>query len=208
MSVVVHHRARILLVRHGHYERVGDLGDRVWELSPLGRRQAVHTGRRLLHLLDTDSTEFGGLFASPWPRARQTAEIASKEIKVERITIKPYLHESLPLVDPERSAKWGIHPDLPMTSEDDRKATQKQVNRVREQFFRPPKHDTTLVLFTHGNLIRYLVNSVLDLPLEAWCRLSIAHASITEIHTYDDGFETLISFNGTNHLPASMVTSA
>jgi len=204
----IHHRARILLVRHGHYERVGDLGDRVWGLSPLGRRQAVHTGRRLLHLLDTGSTEFGGLFASPWPRAKQTAEIASKEIQLDHITIKSFLHESLPLVDPERSAKWGIHPDLPLTSEDDRKTTQRQVNRVREQFFRPSKSDCTVVLFTHGNLIRYLVNTVLSLPLEAWSRLSIAHASITEIHAYDDGFEALVAFNGTNHLPASMVTSA
>ena len=43
--------SRILLVRHGHYERTGDAGDTVWGLTALGRRQAARTGRRLVQLI-------------------------------------------------------------------------------------------------------------------------------------------------------------
>ena len=39
MSLEVVH-SRVILVRHGHYERIGDEGDTVWGLTPLGRRQA------------------------------------------------------------------------------------------------------------------------------------------------------------------------
>ena len=45
MSLEVVH-SRVILVRHGHYERIGEEGDTVWGLTPLGRRQAVRTGRR------------------------------------------------------------------------------------------------------------------------------------------------------------------
>ena len=84
--------SRILLVRHGHYERTGDQGDTVWGLTALGRRQAARTGRRLVQLIEAAQGKFEGLFASPWPRALQTAEIAAHELNIDRIKVKPYLH--------------------------------------------------------------------------------------------------------------------
>ena len=46
-------RAAVQLALIGrYYERIGDLGDTVWGLSTLGRRQAARTGRRLLQLVD------------------------------------------------------------------------------------------------------------------------------------------------------------
>ncbi|HGG57242.1 MAG TPA: hypothetical protein ENK31_05555 [Nannocystis exedens] len=198
---------RILLVRHGHYERVGDLGDTVWDLTALGRRQAARTGRRLGQLLDVLDPTFEGIFTSPWPRARHTAEIGAREMGSERVTIKPYLHESVPLVDASFSRDFGAAHGLPLTTPENHANTVRQVARVRDRFFHPASKLTTYLLFTHGNLIRYLVAGTLHLPLESWGRLDCSHCGITEIKVFSDGFEALVRYNDTGHLPPSMLTN-
>jgi len=198
---------RILLVRHGHYERIGDLGDTVWGLTALGRRQAARTGRRLVQLVDIHDPSFEGMYASPWPRARQTAEIAAREIGSESVTVKPYLHEAVPLVDASFSRDYGAAHGLPLTTPEDHANTVRQVARVRDRFFHPARKLTTYLLFTHGNLIRYLVAGTLRLPFEAWGRLDCSHCGITEIKVFSDGFEALVRYNDAGHLPPSMLTS-
>lgn len=207
MSLEVVH-SRIILVRHGHYERIGDEGDTVWGLTPLGRRQAVRTGRRLAQILDAAQGRFEGLFSSPWPRALQTAEIAAHELHIDRIKVKPYLHEVLPIVDPDRVAEFGVHPGLPFTTPEDRALTVKQVDKVRDRFFRAPRQTSFTVIFTHGNLIRYLVAHTLRLPYEAWSRFDCSHCGITELRVYQEEFEALIVYNDTGHLPPSLITTA
>ncbi len=199
---------RILLVRHGHYERTGGLGDLVWPLSPLGRRQAVRTGRRVARLVQSANGRFEGVYASPWPRAAQTAEIAAREMDLHSVKIKPYLHELVPLVDASRLERpafpFGIEP----TSSHDRRFAEEQIAKVRNRFFGEPSRSGIVLVFTHGNLIRYLVSSVLGLPYEAWALMDIAHCSLTEIRVYANGFEALICFNETGHLPPSMITTS
>ena len=199
---------RIMLMRHGHYERIGDLGDTVWSLSPLGRRQAVRLGRRLSRLTDAATGRLEGVYASPWPRAFETAEIAAREMELANIKLKPYLHELVPVVDPERSEMAMFPLPLPPTPTEGRLAVHEAIERVRARFFRPPRRSTTLLVFTHGNLIRYLVARVLGLPYEAWTMMDIAHASLSEIRVFGNGFEALISFNETGHLPPSMITTS
>lgn len=199
---------RILLVRHGHYQRIGGLGDTEWGLSPLGRRQSVRVGRRLNRVVDLVAGKFDGLYASPWPRAMQTAEVAAREMDLPAVKVKPYLHEVVPLIDPEITPTNLFPVGLPQTSPEDREAAAAQIEAVRARFFRPPKRPSQVVLFTHGNLIRYLVTSVLGLPLEAWSLMDIAHCGLSEIRIYGNGFEALICFNETGHLPPSMITTA
>ncbi len=200
--------SRIILVRHGHYERIGDQGDTVWGLTALGRRQAVRTGRRLAQLLDAAQGKFEGLFSSPWPRALQTAEIAAHELHIDRIKVKPYLHEVLPIIDADRIAEFGVHPGLPFTTAEERVATVKQIEKVRDRFFRAPKITTVSVIFTHGNMIRYLVAHALRLPYEAWSRFDCSHCGITELRVYPEEFEAVINYNDTGHLPPSLITTA
>ena len=199
---------RVFLMRHGHYERIGDLGDMAWELSPLGRRQAVRVGRRLARLVDAASGRFEGVYASPWPRATQSARIAGREMDLDNIRIKRYLHELVPLVDPERPEFKSFPIGLEPTSVEARQFVEQQVHKVRERFFKPPTRRSFVLVFAHGNLIRYLVAKTLRLPYEAWAMMDIAHASITELRVYANGFEALISFNETGHMPPSMVTTA
>ena len=55
---------------------------------------------------------------------------------------------------------------------------------------------------------RYLVTNTLRLPYEAWSRFDCCHCGITELRVYPEGFEALISYNDTGHLPAGLITTA
>jgi broad specificity phosphatase PhoE len=197
---------RLLLIRHGHYDRVGNLGDEVWGLSALGRRQAARTGRRLARLINHFPGKLEGMYASPWPRALQTAEIAAHEMDLGRIRVKDYLHETIPLV-PRQADGSSIHPSLPPTTAEDRAEVTAQVQRVMSRFFRGGSKSATYLLFTHGNLIRYLLAETLGLPYESWMRIAIFHASITEIRVFPGNVSALISFNETGHLPPEMISA-
>lgn len=197
---------RILLMRHGHYDRVDNLGDEVWGLSPLGRRQAARTGRRLARLVNHFPGKLEGLYASPWPRALQTAEIGAHEMGVGRVRVKSYLHETIPLVPPGPDGS-SPHPSLPITTTADRSEVVAQVGRIMARFFKGGGKPCTYLLFIHGNLIRYLLAEVLGLPYEAWMRIAIYHASITELRVFQGNVTALISFNETGHLPPEMITS-
>ena len=199
---------RVILVRHGHYERTPGLSDATWGLSPLGRRQAVKAGRRLTRILESAAGQFEGVYASPWPRASQTAEIAAREMALQSVKIKHYLHEVVPLVDPERCTLDLFPPSLDRTGPAEREAAHRQVQRVRARFFKPTRRSSLVLLFTHGNLVRYLVTRVLGLPYESWASMDVAHCGFTEMRIYGGGFEALIHYNATGHLPPSMITTS
>jgi len=182
---------------------VGELGDEVWGLSALGRKQATKTGRRLAALLGDEAARLEGLYASPWPRALQTAEIAARELGLQRVKVKPYLHESVVIVDAELAKRST----LPLTSPELRELASSQLAKVRGRFFRPARHTSTALVFCHGNLIRYLVAGTLGLALETWTALDSCHCSITEIRVYSPGHETLVRYNDTGHLPLAMITT-
>ncbi|PRQ02348.1 bifunctional RNase H/acid phosphatase [Enhygromyxa salina] len=197
---------RLLLIRHGHYDRVDDLGDEAWGLSPLGRRQAARTGSRLARLVHHFPGKLEGIYASPWPRAMQTAEIGAHELGLDRVRVKDYLHETIPLV-PAAPDGSSTHPNLPITSAADRSEVSSQVRRVVGRFFKGGSKPCTYLLFTHGNLIRYLLTESLGLPYETWMRIAICHASISEIRVFPGNGTALISYNETGHLPPEMITA-
>lgn len=197
---------RLLLVRHGHYDRVDNLGDTVWGISPKGRRQAARTGRRLCRMVPTYGGKFEGIYVSPWPRAIQTAEIIAHELDLPKVRIKPYLHE-IPALVPADEKGRSMHPNIPPSSEGERAAAVEQLERIEARFFKASKSDATYVVVCHGNLIRYLVARTLGLPLESWMRMDIAHASITEVRIFPGNLCTLQSYNDTGHMPPELVST-
>ena len=197
---------RLVLVRHGHYEREGDLGDSVWGLSALGRRQAARCGRRLVRQIPNYHGKFEGIYSSPWPRALQTAEIIAHELEIDKVRVKPYLHEVPPIVPADENGV-SIHPGMGVTPPEDRKAAVSQLERVLARFLKSSRGDTTYLVVCHGNLIRYLVAHTLGLPLESWMRMDICHASITEIRVFPNNICALVSYNDTGHQPPQLVSS-
>ncbi|EDM79017.1 putative phosphoglycerate mutase [Plesiocystis pacifica SIR-1] len=197
---------RLLLIRHGHYDRVDNLGDTVWGLSALGRRQAARTARRLDRLLAHFDGELEGVYSSPWPRALQTAEIAAHELGLDRVRVKSYLHEAIPLVRALPDGR-SSHPTLPVTTDEDREIVSRQVARIVARFFKASTKPATYLLFIHGNLIRYLLAHTLGLPYESWMQIAIDHASVTELRVFPGDATALISFNETGHMPPEMISS-
>jgi broad specificity phosphatase PhoE len=173
---------------------------------PARRILLVRHGRRLARLIAHFPGKLEGLYASPWPRALQTAEISAHEMGLGRVRVKEYLHETIPLV-PKAADGSSIHPSLPPTTEADRTEVSDQVRRVMARFFKGGNKPATYLLFTHGNLIRYLLTESLGLPYESWMRIAIFHASISEIRVFPGNASALISYNETSHLPPEMITA-
>ncbi len=96
-------------------------------------------------------------------------------------------------------------------------------------------HDTTEVIVCHGNVIRYFVcryvgtkwilthslhnryktihnfnklyiSRALQLPPEAWLRISLAHCSITRLTIRPNGLVSLQSLGDSGHLPPNEIT--
>lgn len=197
---------RLLLVRHGHYDRVGDLGDEKWPLSALGRKQAIRTGRRIRAVLQGADSKLEGLFSSPWPRALETAEIVAREVGIETIRVKPYLHEVVPLVR-ANPAGTGYPHGIPPTTDEEMAQMQDQMDRLLKRFLRRPTSASVAVVCTHGNLIRYVVAEVFGAPWDAWMKMEVSHAGITEVRVYRTGSVALAGFNETGHLPPPLITA-
>ena len=138
----------------------------------------------------------------------QTAEIAARELELHSVKIKPWLHEVVPVVDPARVDFGPLPLGLETTPPEERAIAHQQIEKVRERFFKAPRRASLVLLFTHGNLIRFLVARTLRLPYEAWAMMDIAHSGITELRVYGSGFEALVSFNETGHLPPPLITTA
>jgi broad specificity phosphatase PhoE len=125
----------------------------------------------------------------------------------DRVRVKPYLHEAIPLVPKPKKGERSIHPTLPVTDDDDREATTIQIQRILARFFKGSRQNTTYIVVCHGNVIRYLVCEALGLPYETWMRIDSRHAAITEFRVYPGGFRALVNYNDTSHLPMSMVST-
>jgi len=65
------------------------------------------------------------------------------------------------------------------------------------------KSDTYEVIVTHANVIRYFVCRALQLPPEAWLRMSLHNGSITWLSIRPDGLVFVRELGDTGHMPAN-----
>ena len=66
--------------------------------------------------------------------------------------------------------------------------------------------DTHEVVVCHANVIRYVVCRALQLPPEAWLRISLPHASLTHLVIRPNGDVSLRLLGDVGHIPSAMVT--
>ena len=68
-------------------------------------------------------------------------------------------------------------------------------------------NDNTYEIYVcHGNVIRFFFMSMLQLPPEAWLRLSVANGSITQARIQPDGRVSVSGVGDVGHMPPSLVT--
>ena len=152
---------RLLLVRHGHYDRVAGLTDEQYGLSTLGRRQAARLGRRLARHMEGCGGALAGIFSSPGHGSADRRDHGARARARSRAG-EAYLFECITVIsgDDPLTMSLGFDP----TTDEDQFVTEARLEKITDRFFRPTRRDTTSMIFAHGNLIRYLVAMACGLP--------------------------------------------
>jgi broad specificity phosphatase PhoE len=187
---------RILyLVRHGQAlpgKPLDDLGN---GLTTLGKRQARWVARRLRAL------PISAIYHSPLRRAAETAAVISEHLPDVPIQVSSLLRECIP--------GWPIHvrhfyreaPRVQIEQE------RKRAEQALAKFFRPTRDpDRHEILVAHGNLIRYLILSVLGHPPKMWTHIDFHNAAFSEVHILPTGERVLLRLGDTSHIPQRWLT--
>jgi serine/threonine-protein phosphatase PGAM5 len=176
------------LVRHGQYERKGDRSTE--RLTPFGVEQAQLTAQRLRSLPIT------AIHYSSLPRAVETAEIIAQAFPDVPFHKTRLLWECFPYV-PQRILK-----SAPKFSAEKIAEYRAQAESAFDRYFKRARgKDKHEILVCHGNIIRYFVCRVLQVPPEAWLNMDSDTCGISLVKIGSDGTMWLISYNDTGHLP-------
>ncbi|KAI6651610.1 Serine/threonine-protein phosphatase PGAM5, mitochondrial-like [Oopsacas minuta] len=188
----------LILIRHGQYDLSGS-EDAHKTLTELGKLQAKQTGLRLKEM----GVIFEKIIYSTMTRATETAKIISLSSPDIPIQSCEMLREGAPYRPDPTLRHW--------------KPTNRQFFQdgarteaaFRKYFYRASpdqKENTTEVLVCHANVIRYFVCRALQLPPEAWLRMSVGNCSLTFITIRPNGRVSLRGMGDTGHLPHDNVT--
>ncbi|KAJ8931339.1 hypothetical protein NQ314_015748 [Rhamnusium bicolor] len=168
----------LILIRHGQYNLQGQT-DEQRILTKLGRLQADYTGKRLKDL-DFPYTD------------------------MVPVTNCDLLREGAPI--PPEPPVGRYKPELYKFYQDGSRieaAFRKYFHRAEPS----QEKDSYTLLVCHANVIRYFVCRALQVPAEAWLRLSLNHASITWITITPNGRCVLRVFGDTGHMPPNVISS-
>jgi len=203
-------------VRHGQYdETYKEDGKRI--LTALGRAQAEKTGERLAELL-SEATGPVRLHSSTMTRAIETADIISTKLthlNVPRVEANPDLSEGYPAVVVPRRSKDGPGSISPKLLENSQRIENgyntifhratAPVDEDGERVGSSHEHEYDIVV-CHGNVIRYMALRALQLPPEAWLRLTTFNCSLTYLVVRPGGRVSLRTLGDTGHLPMALTT--
>ena len=183
----------ILLVRHGQYHYAEDDAD--CNLTNLGREQLDLTGRRLKQL----NFPYTHIFYSTMTRAIESTNEIIKHLPGVPATPCDLLREGAPFPPEPPVRNWP---------EEGEKAFQEDGPRIESAFAHyihradpDQKEDSYEILVCHGNVIRYFVCRALQLPPEAWIRMSLDHGSLTWITIRPTGTVSLRWLGNSGYMP-------
>ncbi|VDI83847.1 serine/threonine-protein phosphatase PGAM5 [Mytilus galloprovincialis] len=187
-------RRHIFLVRHGQYKVQGRT-DLEQSLTSLGERQADLAGKRLQEYGYT----YTRLVSSSMTRAKDTARIIKETINAIRTVETDLLTEGAP-IKPEPTVD-GWNPDIDPFYQDS-----VRIEAAFRHFIHRPDttqtEDTYEILVCHANVIR-----ALQLPPEAWLRMSLNHGSITWLTVLNTGDVVLKQYGDTGFMPIEDCTT-
>ncbi|XP_058445961.1 serine/threonine-protein phosphatase Pgam5, mitochondrial isoform X1 [Malaya genurostris] len=188
----------LILVRHGQYNMDGRTDSERY-LTEKGRKQAALSGDRLKHL----GIDFDKIIRSTMTRAQETAKIISLSLPELKMHDDVMLEEGAPIPPEPPVGHW--RPEISQFFEDGARieaAFRKYFHRAEAD----QKQDSYTLIVCHANVIRYFVCRALQLPPEAWLRISLGHASLTWISIMNDGRVTLRNLGETGHIPLELLS--
>jgi serine/threonine-protein phosphatase PGAM5 len=214
----------IILVRHGQYEMKFP-NDKERVLTPLGRLQAEYTGRRLAAMASTNDRvcrngDEKDTFASPcciksirvsdMERAKETAEIIASQIRGGKVQVSspdPLLNEALPApilpVRPDVGSLRAQAEEIDKNHDRIEAAFQKYIHRADDNS--GTEHEFEIIV-CHANVIRYFLFRALQLPPEAWLRVSLFNCSLTYLMIQPNGYVTARLVGDSGHIPYEETT--
>lgn len=205
----------LLLVRHGQtpWNALGKIqGCTDIDLEPEGIYQAELLSKRL-------NGDFSHIYSSPLKRAFQTAQILAKPTDLTPIPLDDLkeIHfgswEGLTFKEvekrfPEDLAKWKSDPVIgPMT---DGEGSLKNCSlRGRHILLEIAKKHPgeTVVLVSHGGIIKASLLGLFDLPLTMYHHIAMGNTCLTTIRFNESLYPTLMGLNDISHLASLKVTS-
>lgn len=190
----------LILVRHGQYNLDGQT-DQERSLTELGYEQARLTGQRLGSL----NLPLTHVVSSTMTRAKETKDI-----------MRPFLPPELPCLpnDPILCEGAPFPPEPDVGTKKAELFYHRDGARIeaafRKYFHRADpdqEQDSFEVVVCHANVIRYFVCRALQLPPEAWLRISLKHASITWVTIRPDGRTSIRALGEAGFMPPNKLTT-
>ncbi|KEG09440.1 phosphoglycerate mutase family member 5 [Trypanosoma grayi] len=152
----------------------------------------------------------GGLFVMPEPKFVHVSDMtrAQQTAKLILEAFPPSIRRRL-ATDATLRERYPCDPEPPRRHRHASYSDMQAVEKVFEKYFHRPTGDESSVeiIVGHANVIRYLVCRALQLPPEAWLRISLPHCSITSIVIRGSGHVSLSCLGSAGHLPVDMVTT-
>lgn len=188
----------ILLVRHGQYQYAED--DLDCHLTPLGREQTDLTGQRLAQL----NYPYARIVYSTMTRAIESTDEIIKHLPGVPAVPCDFVREGAPF-PPE--------PEVPGWPPEGKKAFEVDGRRIESAFQHyihradtTQTEDSYEIVVCHGNVIRYFVCRALQLPPEAWIRISLDHGSLTWLTIQPSGNVSLRWLGNSGYMPRDKLT--
>ncbi|XP_022231671.2 serine/threonine-protein phosphatase Pgam5, mitochondrial [Drosophila obscura] len=189
----------IIMVRHGHYKKTPTSGE---QLTDLGRQQAKWTGQRLRQF----NISWDQVVVSTMTRAQQTSAIILKELDFDSCQVinTDELREGAPYLGdpPQRGSSQKLQDFV-------RRDGPRIEAAFKRYFYRAPsdqERDTYHLIVCHANVIRYVTLRALQLPPEAWTRLSLNHGSITWLTVFPSGHVSLRFMGDSGFMPVDEIS--
>lgn len=187
----------LIFIRHGQYHTKFK-EDEKRTLTPLGQEQAVYTGIRLREL----GLDYDRVVESSMTRAIETSALLRAQLKDVSVERTDLLREGSP-----------INPDPPFSQWRSGISTFRDGPRIEGGFRKyvhraevSQKQDSYEIIVCHSNVIRYIVCRALQIPPEAWLRMSLRHGSITWISIRPNGKVNLRCLGEASHMPVDKLS--
>ena len=189
----------LILIRHGQYNLDGKTDDERY-LTPLGREQAKLTGERIANL----NLPLTSIVSSTMTRAQETASLIRPSLPsdLKSLPNDAILCEGAPF-PPVPSGSWK--PEMYYYTDGSRieAAFRKYFHRADKE----QKDDSFEVIVCHANVIRYFICRALQLPPEAWLRISLKHGSMTWITIRPDGRTSIRALGESGYMAPDKLTT-
>lgn len=200
--------SRFILVRHGETEwnRNGVFRGRAdIPLNEHGRRQAAAAGKALT------GVRVAAIYASPLGRTVETAKSIQRAVGVRKFVIEPGLNEldrgvwqgltrrQAQRRYPKIYDAWYHHPaQARFPKGESLRGVQRRVRAAFARIQRGCPGETTVIV-SHNVVLRALLCSLLEIPLDRFQSFELSPASISEV-SFEFGHYAIRGLNDTCHL--------